>query len=339
MITLITGAPRSGKTLYTVDKLIQPEIGRVLDIDDDQDGLIKVTRRILSNINQLQLVHELVDGEWLSNLHTNRHIGDFIVFDEVQRVWPNRPTGSKIPPSVEYLQTHGHDAVDLVIMTQSPNLIDPGVRALVGRHLHVRKVGAFGGAIIYEWDGCSNALNFKNAFKKSAYKYSRKAQSLYKSAKGHTGSRASLPTVLWVALACTAGAAYAWPTLMDRIVSKGQAGVTLSADAAPGQQAAPAVPAAPTGPVTTVPVPPVPLAPMGPPPPTFAGCAVARGVCVCYDSTGSETADFPEGSCTVAAGHGPLKLAIADAKHGGRPSTDEQADIAMMAWVKDQRSR
>lgn len=334
MITLITGAPRSGKTLYTVDKLIHPEIGRVLDIDDDQKGNIKITRRVLSNINQLKLEHEMIDNDWLLALHQNYKVGDFIVFDEVQRVWPNRPTGSKKPDSVTYLETHGHEAVDMVIMTQNPNLLDPAVRSLVGRHLHVRKVGALGGAIIYEWDSCSNALNFKNAFRKIAYKYSRKAQKLYKSAKGHTGSRASLPTVLWVALACTAGAAYAWPTLMDRIVSKGQAGVTLTADAAPGQPAAPAVPAAPTGPVTTGPVPPVPLAPMGPPPPTFAGCAVARGVCVCYDSTGAETADFPDGSCTVAAGHGPLKLAIAEAQTGGRPSADHAADLAMIAWTK-----
>lgn len=72
MITLITGAPRSGKSLYTVDKLIMPQIGRVLDIDDDQDGHIKVTRRVLSNINQLMLDHELIDNDWLTNLHTNK---------------------------------------------------------------------------------------------------------------------------------------------------------------------------------------------------------------------------------------------------------------------------
>lgn len=339
MITLITGAPRSGKTLYTVDKLIHPEIGRVLDIDDDQKGNIKITRRVLSNINQLKLEHEMIDNDWLLALHQNYKVGDFIVFDEVQRVWPNRPTGSKKPDSVTYLETHGHEAVDMVIMTQNPNLLDPAVRSLVGRHLHVRKVGALGGAIIYEWDSCSNALNFKNAFRKIAYKYSRKAQKLYKSAKGHTGSRASLPTVLWVALACLGGAAYAWPSLMDRIISKGHAGVTLAADGQSTPKPGITSPGAQSGPQSPAPVAPIPMAPMVPPAPKFAGCAVARGVCVCYDSTGAETADFPDGACTVAAGDGPLKLAIADAKQGGRPSADDQADLAMIAWLKDQRSR
>lgn len=336
MITLITGAPRSGKTLYTVDKLIEPEIGRVLDIDDDQDGKIKVTRRILANINQLHLDHDLVDKEWLENIHTNRKVGDFIVFDEVQRVWPNRPAGSKIPPSVEYLQTHGHDAVDLVIMTQSPALIDPGVRSLVGRHLHVRKLGGMGAAIIYEWDTCSNALNFKNAFKKTAYRYSRKAQKLYKSAKGHTGSRAALPTVLWVSLVCAAGAAFAWPHLFDRLSSKVQEGVSV-APKADGQVKTTLASAGNPSPALP-PVQPVqPLAPLAPPPPKFAGCAVARGTCVCYDVNGQETADFPDGSCSVAAGAGPVKLAIAEAQTGGRPSADHAADLAMIAWTKSNR--
>ncbi|PKO69002.1 MAG: hypothetical protein CVU22_06290 [Betaproteobacteria bacterium HGW-Betaproteobacteria-16] len=232
MITLLTGAPRSGKTLYTVDKLITPEIGRSLEIDDDKKGKHAVVRRVLSNINQLQLEHELIDHDWLVGLKDNVKPADFIVFDEVQRVWPNRPTGAKIPPSVEYLQTHGHDAVDLVIMTQSPMLIDPGVRALVGRHLHVRKVGGFGAAIIYEWDGCSNSLNFKNAFKKTGYKYSSKARHLYKSAKGHTGSRASLPVALWFVLAGLVGSAFAWPHLVKKIT--GGVDVVSSATAKPG---------------------------------------------------------------------------------------------------------
>lgn len=333
MITLITGAPRSGKTLYTVDKLIPPEIGRVVDIEDD-NGPRKVTRRVLCNINQLQLEHEQVDVEWLQKLADVRQVGDFIVFDEVQRVWPNRPTGSKIPPSVEYLQTHGHDAVDLVILTQSPMLIDPGVRALVGRHLHVRKVGGLGAAVIYEWDACSNALNFKNAFKKTAYKYSAKARALYKSAKGHTGSRASLPFALWLFLAAIAGAAYAWPTLMDRITARAQNPAMLTKDAPgalPGSPATSPLPLQQTQPEAPIlPTSERPLGPMAEVAPQFSGCIVAAGYCLCYDTTGAQV-DGDLDECKRADKPAPARLALADGPtEGGRPSTDEEADFLMI---------
>lgn len=351
MITLITGAPRSGKSLYTVDKLIQPEIGRMLDIDDDQVGRVIVTRRVLCNINQLMLDHEMIDNEWLSNLHENKKTGDFIVFDEVQRVWPNRPTGSKIPPSVEYLQTHGHDAVDLVILTQSPMLIDPGVRALVGRHLHVRKVGALGGAIVYEWDGCSSSLNFKNAFTKKGYRYSRKAMELYKSARGHTGSRAGLPFVAYLSVIGLVGALVAWPALLGKITGMGKglddqvkapqsapAPVQLTAErrridsltASPAPSLVDQVGGA-GGPLVQAPGLTGDMQPLGTPAPAapvFAGCAVVRGACTCYDRQGRPHQQEPA-ACDAITRPAVLSAALPDAPQLLRPapSLDDQ-DLA-----------
>jgi zona occludens toxin len=340
MITLITGAPRSGKTLYTVDKLFPPEIGRIITIDDGKGDPRPVTRRLLTNINQLQLVHELVDNAWLEELHKNVQPADFICFDEVQRVWPNRPAGAKKPPAVEYLETHGHDAVDLVIMTQSPMLLDPSVRALIGRHFHVRKIGGLGVAIIYEWDGCSNSLNFRNAFRKKPYWYSSKAQALYKSAKGHTGSKASLPFVALVVPAAIAGSLYYWPHLYGRIT--GQADPTKRAAAAAEDKAASASLSALYAAKNPPPQQPPLVPPLSPPAaspepfsvgqdlkPVFSGCAVARTRCVCYDTAGTPV-DPPAGACERVGGLLQEPLGITEPELGPRPSNDHQADLAMI---------
>ena len=213
MITLITGAPGSGKTLYCVDKIIRPMVGTSV-AGTDEDGQPAIyERRIYSNINGLLIDHEKVDSAWLENISEKKRPGAFVVFDEVQRVWPNRPTGSKKPAAVEYLETHRHDGIDVVLMTQNPQLLDPAVRKLVGRHLHMRRVGGIGAAIVYEWDACSDTLRFKSAFTKTPYRYSRSAQRLYKSARVHTKQKRKLPFAVWMMVAGLVGAAYMWPTL------------------------------------------------------------------------------------------------------------------------------
>ena len=134
MITLITGSPGSGKTLYCVDKLLRPLIGTTVDSTNDEGETTTYNRTVFTNIPRLLLDHELIDKEWLENIHVNKVTGCVVVFDEVQRVWPNRPSMSKKPAAVEYLETHRHDGIDIIIMTQNPLLLDPAVRALVGRH-------------------------------------------------------------------------------------------------------------------------------------------------------------------------------------------------------------
>lgn len=217
MITLITGAPGSGKTLYCVDKLIAPMVGKTVQFENDSGERVTAERRIYSNIPGLMLDHEQVDADWLRSLRSNATPGGFVVFDEVQRVWPNRPSQSKKPEAVEYLETHRHDGIDIVLLTQNPMLLDPAVRKLVGRHLHMRRVGGMKAAIVYEWDACSDQLRFNAAFTKSPYKYSKRAFQLYHSARVHTKQKRRLPFAVWLALGGVVGSAVAWPMFAGRI--------------------------------------------------------------------------------------------------------------------------
>ncbi len=285
MITLITGAPGSGKTLYVVSKLLMPLQGTFVEATDDEGNKVQHPRTIYTNINGLMLPHEKIDAEWLLDWRNRVKPGAIIVPDEAQKMWPKRVTGSKVPQSVQDLETHRHDGVDFIPITQKPELVDQNVTSLAGRHLHVRRVGNSHNAIVYEWDSCSRGLLYKNAFKKSAFRYPRKAFEWYKSAEAHTKMPRALPTALFVALFAAAGAAVAWPVLMDKITSgldgKPKAAQTVKASPTPSlllpeqlQQ-----PAGAGGAV-------FPAQSQAAAPAQYLGCAARAGVCRCYGQDG-----------------------------------------------------
>lgn len=339
MITLITGAPGSGKTLYTVDKLLRGLVGTSVKGQDDDGNAVVYPRTIYSNINGLLIDHELIDAHWLSDLHQNKITGAVVVFDEVQRVWPNRPAGSKKPAAVEYLETHRHDGIDLIIMTQNPQLLDPAVRALVGRHLHMRRVGSFGAAVVYEWDACSNSLNFKAAFTKTGYRYSSTAQKLYHSAKVHTKQTRRLPFVVWLMLAGVVGAAYLWPTLMQRITGKGAHTEVAAVAPKPSFVSKPSATEAmrkrladQQASTAVAPVVPAPVEPINVHQPVLAGCAVARSRCVCFDTAG-KILPRDQGACERVTGFLDEPLQLATPEGAPRPSMDHEADLAMIRAV------
>jgi zona occludens toxin len=342
MITLITGAPGSGKSLYTVDKLLRKLVGTTVTGEDDNGRTVVYDRVIYSNINGLLLDHQMVDADWLEHLPEHAKPGMVVVFDEVQRVWPNRPAGSKKSASVEFLETHRHEGIDLIILTQNPQLLDPAVRALVGRHLHMRRVGSFGGAIVYEWDATSNALNFKSAFTKTGYRYSRDAFKLYKSAKLHTKQTRSIPFVFYFIVVGLIGAVFAWPEIMARITGKAD---QMRLSSAPGAAASfplsTAAQSVQPGQPQTPSLPPVsPLLPPGPLPgpsepafvPHYAGCVVVKSHCACFDTAGRPyNGDL--GLCRGVRDGPPVKLTMGAPDTSPRPSYDLAADVAMIQAV------
>lgn len=185
MITIITGLPGNGKTLYALSyiKAYAETEGR--DV-------------YYSGISDLKLPWtEFKPEEWI-NLPT----GAIVVIDEAQFVFAKRPNGSKLPEFYEKLATHRHKGLDIFIITQHPSLVDNFVRQLVGRHLHVIRKFGMSRATIYEWSAANvspqNASSHKNAithkwtFPKAAYEY-------YKSAEVHTVKR-KIPVTLILAV-------------------------------------------------------------------------------------------------------------------------------------------
>jgi zona occludens toxin len=238
MITAETGLPGAGKTLYAVDKLLRPLVGATVMHEDAEGNTVEVKRVIYSNINGLLLEHQKIgagapwihDGKtdtWsqpaggdkfgLNNWHEWAKPGSVIVYDEIQKPWPLAAAGSKVPPCITALETHRHMGVDFIVMTQHPMLIHANLVRLVGRHLHIRRMGNMGLAIVYEWDSCSRTLLYKNAFAKSPYRYAKDVFQLYKSAELHTKQPRKMPSLVWGVGMGLAAMVYFGPAAYGRI--------------------------------------------------------------------------------------------------------------------------
>lgn len=222
MITIITGTPGAGKTLYTVDKLLQPLIGTTVKQEVDGE-VIEHPRTIYTNINGLMLDHEKIDGSaqgGLRNWHEWAKPGAVIVVDEVQKIWEPRANGSKVPADIQALETHRHMGVDFIFITQGLMLTERNLCMLCNRHLHVRRMGNMGLTIVYEWDHASRTLMYSKAVSKSPYRYNKSVFKLYKSSQLHTKQPRRIPSLVWFVIAGMVGLTYLAPSTYTRLAER-----------------------------------------------------------------------------------------------------------------------
>lgn len=127
MITLITGTPGSGKTLYAVTRLIK-------EINENPE------RHIYADITGLKIdgVH-LSPDDW-----RDAPDGSLIIYDECQyRAMFKRGRGASAYSAVLDLTTHRHTGKDIWLITQTPSYLHKDVLAVVGEHYHLdRPMGA-----------------------------------------------------------------------------------------------------------------------------------------------------------------------------------------------------
>lgn len=311
MITIITGVPGDGKTLYAVDQILRPLVGSTIQGEVDGEA-VTIDRIVYSNINGLVLDHELIDGSdtgGLRNWQEWAKPGSVIVFDEVQKVWAPRANGSKVPPDIMALETHRHMGVDFVLITQGPALIDRNLHMLCGRHLHVRRVANLPLATVYEWDAMSRTLNYKSSVRRHKYWFNKAAYKLYKSSVLHTRSPRRLPAVL-LGLGLSAGLlAWKGPTVYESLQGKPAAQV---AAAAPAKAVAPAGATAKVGAAAAGeaagPGPALAAAAVEDSAPVVAGCVRSPTRCSCYTAAGSQVEAAP-GYCDSSTRSRPDVLA------------------------------
>lgn len=366
-LTLITGVPGSGKTLYAITKLLLPLLGTTVERTLD-DGFVKSTpRRFFTNINGLQVEHELIDfnGQWsqvakawvhevdpkrpnealhdkgIHHWHQWAQPGDFLFLDEFQKAWPPRPNGAPVPPDIQALDTHRHMGVDMVLITQNCNNIDRHVLGLVDRHLHVRRMGNLGLAIVYEWDHASRSLLYKNAITKQSWRYDKRVFKLYKSAELHTKQRRSMSPLVWAVAAGVIGVAVLAPTTYNRLNERAFGGAKPPASAAkvagaplPHAGAVAALAASAVGADFAIP---------GQTPASaikFAGCGSFRGVCRCYDADGLRFEAKPE-FCEKQLEPNPVPLKggllnlVKDTETGPRESS--RSDLEVIGFLRRNR--
>ena len=190
-ITLVTGLPGHGKTLYTLATLkpIAESEGR---------PVFHASGKTDTGIPGLAIdgwqVHK--PQEWY-DLPAN----SYMVIDECQRVFPIRARSAAVPKHVEELETHRHGGLDLYLITQHPMLVDTNVRKLVDRHFHVVRTFGMKRATVYEFPTGVQDSPEKNKGKagvvRHEWAYPKKAFDWYKSAEVHT-VKARVPMRVWL---------------------------------------------------------------------------------------------------------------------------------------------
>lgn len=194
MIYLVTATPGSGKTLWTLDYFTK--------LAKSEDRQVYYSGILLTDEGKEETGWlELEEPEKWFELPA----GAIIIIDECQRIFGRRPTGSKVPPHVSHFETHRHYGLDIVLITQGPNLLDSHIRPLVGKHIHLLRIFGSKSAQVLSWDGIQQNPNSQGAktmcLDKRKFLHPKKVYSWYKSSEMHT-HKLSIPKKFWMLIGC-----------------------------------------------------------------------------------------------------------------------------------------
>lgn len=356
MITLRTGLPRSGKTHSCVAWLLELQKYWVTEAGS------RDFRTVYTNVKGLKLPHlplpiadEVYNAE--GNLVSYSVVwsqivqGALVIIDECQDTFPPRTVGQKALPHVAYLNTHGHQGLDIVCITQHPKLIDNAVRRLTNKHLHYRKntlkikgMWFVPDAVTYEWDHSEDGLQgLKNAVMGS-YSYTKEVNDLYVSAAEHRTPSFKRPWWIWVPVvllplgvwASIEGGSKVKAMFVDKTAFVHKAKTPLEKPAQPASRPSgwsePPTPAASAvqapAPVLAVPAPVV----------SFSGCARAANLCRCYTTTAQlveKSLDFCQAETTFPVVKAPpVQFShVEDLFH----REETRPDLDLIAWASKRR--
>lgn len=179
MIYYFSGLPGAGKTLSALELLLElmQDISRPVYVD---------------GIPELSVSHETLPNpvRWYE-----LPVGSIVLIDECQRIFPAQKlkgqSEDEILKSIAEMALNRHVGIDLILVSQHPKQIRPGVRYLVNRHTHlVRFKMGFSSKVLSR----SRQGIFDPDVKKvqgimevtRPSKYYEKFYSLYKSSELHT---------------------------------------------------------------------------------------------------------------------------------------------------------
>lgn len=193
MLTLITGLPGNGKTLYAlayVKAWAERETRTVW-----YHGIADLTlpwHKIATTREKVNGRDEDVPRWWDCPARS------IIVIDEAQKAgFGVRPRGVT-PEWAQKLEIHRHLGVDLVFITQDPSLIDSHDRKLCELHFHVMRTFGMQRATIHEFRPVrENVLKSRKGSIEHKWTYPREAFTWYKSAEAHT-HKARIPLRVWL---------------------------------------------------------------------------------------------------------------------------------------------
>lgn len=176
MITLVTGTPRSGKTLWCIEELFKYLLAKEQrPIFCDIAGF---------NANTVQLSPD----DW-------RTVPDnsVIFYDECQfkKEFSSRFKGDS--DMILELTTHGHRGIDIYFITQGTRYMNSDIFPLVGQHVHVHNAfNSKTASLLYKFRTVQTNLsksNMRDAEDKLTWRYPEHLYDTYKSASVHNKKR------------------------------------------------------------------------------------------------------------------------------------------------------
>lgn len=170
-ITLITGVPGNGKTLRAVWYMQQAVKAGEMVFACNVNGLA---------IDGVEQWDDPTEWEKLSP-------GSILVVDEAQRFF--RAASGTVPLYIQAMETLRHVGVRLILITQSPALIHPNIRALVGLHEHLVRQGGKQLSTVYRRSRVMDNVRSEKALvaeDHESWAFPRECYGAYKSAEVHT---------------------------------------------------------------------------------------------------------------------------------------------------------
>lgn len=197
-IYLIVGQPRHGKSQFAVKTaydyhLKNLEIKKRIDsgkYDPEKDIVREIYSDIEGHAQKCVFVHP-APADW-------RDVPDnsIIFMDEIHKRPEYTDLDGKMSqnPMIVDLTTHGHQNKDILLMTQDPQRLNKGIRALIEKmYLVKRPVQKPNFATIYEFErwlrdpwqaaASTRTVNYQDSYK---FFYKKKWQDMYTSASAHT---------------------------------------------------------------------------------------------------------------------------------------------------------
>jgi len=278
-ITLVTGRPGSGKSLYAVSQIEQAL----------QEG-----RPVFSDIDGLAF-----DGVEPPSHDWREHPdGSFVVLDEVHQRWPSTGKGGRSANEiVRALDEHRHRGFDFLLLTQWPTKLDFEARTNCTEHIHLRRIAGSQSSTLYRWPDPQTSpddRSVRDTADSQVWPFPKRLYPFYKSATIHTHKfrmprkvivlgLVALVTLGWAGIRVFSGDTLLQHTLLE-------ADEKEERRTGEGQRSAP--PAAPT-------IPPAYAWLESRTLPTSFGCIATERACMCYSSNG-QPLDLTDAECRDA---------------------------------------
>lgn len=198
MLTLITGLPGNGKTLYALQSVVAQAKREGREVWYHGINGLKPElgwHVIETKVEKINGREEAVPQWWLCPAKS------IIVIDEAQKAgFGVRPRG-QVPEWGQKLETHRHLGVDIVFITQDPSLIDSHDRKLIELHFHVMRTFGMQRAVVHEFRPVrENVLKTRKGSIEHRWAYPKKVFDWYVSSEAHT-HKARIPAKVWIFLA------------------------------------------------------------------------------------------------------------------------------------------